>query len=49
MQHFMKPLKKFLQPQDIESIFINIEVQNLQKFISCVLPCFFMFSAHVHL
>lgn len=41
MQHFMKPLKKFLQPQDIESIFINIEVQNSQKFISCVLPCFF--------
>ncbi|XP_019109261.1 proto-oncogene vav isoform X5 [Larimichthys crocea] len=25
LQHFMKPLEKFLQPQDIESIFINIE------------------------
>lgn len=27
VQHFMKPLEKFLQEQDIESIFINIEVQ----------------------
>ncbi|XP_033480410.1 proto-oncogene vav isoform X3 [Epinephelus lanceolatus] len=25
LQHFMKPLQKFLQPQDMESIFINIE------------------------
>uniref|UniRef100_A0A671U844 Osteoclast-stimulating factor 1 n=1 Tax=Sparus aurata TaxID=8175 RepID=A0A671U844_SPAAU len=25
LQHFMKPLERFLQPQDIESIFINIE------------------------
>ncbi|XP_070843742.1 proto-oncogene vav-like isoform X1 [Chaetodon trifascialis] len=25
LQHFMKPLEKFLQAQDIESIFINIE------------------------
>ncbi|CAK6972783.1 proto-oncogene vav-like [Scomber scombrus] len=25
LQHFMKPLEKFLQPHDIESIFINIE------------------------
>ncbi|KAF0037142.1 hypothetical protein F2P81_010016 [Scophthalmus maximus] len=25
LQHFMKPLEKFLQDQDIESIFINIE------------------------
>ncbi|XP_042340517.1 proto-oncogene vav-like isoform X2 [Plectropomus leopardus] len=25
LQHFMKPLQKFLQPQDIESIFINVE------------------------
>ncbi|XP_050926470.1 proto-oncogene vav isoform X3 [Lates calcarifer] len=25
LQHFMKPLEKFLQEQDIESIFINIE------------------------
>ncbi|KAI4833342.1 hypothetical protein KUCAC02_016250 [Chaenocephalus aceratus] len=25
LQHFMKPLQKFLQEQDIESIFINIE------------------------
>ncbi|CAF98144.1 unnamed protein product [Tetraodon nigroviridis] len=25
IQHFMKPLERFLQPQDIESIFINIE------------------------
>ncbi|MBN3310197.1 VAV protein, partial [Amia calva] len=25
LQHFMKPLQKFLQPQDIENIFINIE------------------------
>ncbi|KAM9314615.1 proto-oncogene vav isoform 2-T2 [Pholidichthys leucotaenia] len=25
LQQFMKPLEKFLQPQDIESIFINIE------------------------
>uniref|UniRef100_A0A671U8Z2 Osteoclast-stimulating factor 1 n=1 Tax=Sparus aurata TaxID=8175 RepID=A0A671U8Z2_SPAAU len=26
LQHFMKPLERFLQPQDIESIFINIEL-----------------------
>uniref|UniRef100_A0A669DIS1 Osteoclast-stimulating factor 1 n=1 Tax=Oreochromis niloticus TaxID=8128 RepID=A0A669DIS1_ORENI len=25
LQHFMKPLQRFLQPQDIESIFINIQ------------------------
>uniref|UniRef100_A0A3B3VIK0 Osteoclast-stimulating factor 1 n=1 Tax=Poecilia latipinna TaxID=48699 RepID=A0A3B3VIK0_9TELE len=25
LQHFMKPLEKFLQPHDIESIFINIK------------------------
>ncbi|XP_072320037.1 proto-oncogene vav-like [Eucyclogobius newberryi] len=25
LQHFMKPLVRFLQPQDMESIFINIE------------------------
>ncbi|XP_030587181.1 proto-oncogene vav isoform X2 [Archocentrus centrarchus] len=25
LQHFMKPLQKFLQQQDIESIFINVE------------------------
>ncbi|XP_059189767.1 proto-oncogene vav-like isoform X2 [Centropristis striata] len=25
LQHFMKPLQKFLQPPDMESIFINIE------------------------
>lgn len=25
-QHFMKPLQRFLKPQDIEIIFINIEV-----------------------
>ncbi|XP_028255743.1 proto-oncogene vav isoform X1 [Parambassis ranga] len=25
LQHFMKPLQKFVQPQDIESIFINTE------------------------
>ncbi|MBN3324792.1 VAV protein, partial [Atractosteus spatula] len=25
LQHFMKPLQRFLQPQDIENIFINIE------------------------
>uniref|UniRef100_A0A3Q3WD22 Osteoclast-stimulating factor 1 n=1 Tax=Mola mola TaxID=94237 RepID=A0A3Q3WD22_MOLML len=25
LQHFMKPLEKFLQPQDVESIFINTE------------------------
>lgn len=25
LQHFMKPLAKFLKPQDIESIFINIQ------------------------
>ncbi|XP_068178412.1 proto-oncogene vav-like isoform X2 [Antennarius striatus] len=25
LQHFMKPLERFLQPQDIEIIFINIE------------------------
>ncbi|XP_073319959.1 proto-oncogene vav-like isoform X2 [Pagrus major] len=25
LQHFMKPLEKFLQAQDIESIFINVE------------------------
>ncbi|XP_068445087.1 proto-oncogene vav-like isoform X2 [Clinocottus analis] len=25
LQHFMKPLQKFLQPQDMESIFINIK------------------------
>uniref|UniRef100_A0A3P9C6A2 Osteoclast-stimulating factor 1 n=1 Tax=Maylandia zebra TaxID=106582 RepID=A0A3P9C6A2_9CICH len=29
VQHFMKPLQRFLQPQDIESIFIN--VQDLNK------------------
>lgn len=29
VQHFMKPLKKFLQPEDIENIFINIEVINI--------------------
>uniref|UniRef100_A0AAX7SYA9 Osteoclast-stimulating factor 1 n=1 Tax=Astatotilapia calliptera TaxID=8154 RepID=A0AAX7SYA9_ASTCA len=29
LQHFMKPLQRFLQPQDIESIFIN--VQDLNK------------------
>uniref|UniRef100_A0A669AXE6 Osteoclast-stimulating factor 1 n=1 Tax=Oreochromis niloticus TaxID=8128 RepID=A0A669AXE6_ORENI len=27
LQHFMKPLQRFLQPQDIESIFINIQVK----------------------
>lgn len=27
VQHFMKPLKKFLQPEDIENVFINIEVR----------------------
>lgn len=26
LQHFMKPLQRFLKPQDIEIIFINIEV-----------------------
>ncbi|XP_028300397.1 proto-oncogene vav [Gouania willdenowi] len=25
LQHFLKPLAKFLQPQDIESIFVNIQ------------------------
>ncbi|XP_075869905.1 proto-oncogene vav isoform X1 [Nelusetta ayraudi] len=25
LQHFMKPLRKFLQPEDMENIFINIE------------------------
>ncbi|NXE57792.1 VAV protein, partial [Casuarius casuarius] len=25
-QHFLRPLRRFLQPQDLESIFINIEV-----------------------
>uniref|UniRef100_A0A673ZN91 Vav guanine nucleotide exchange factor 1 n=1 Tax=Salmo trutta TaxID=8032 RepID=A0A673ZN91_SALTR len=28
LQHFMKPLQKFLQPHDIESIFINTAVWN---------------------
>ena len=26
VQHFMKPLQKFLKAPDMESIFINIEV-----------------------
>lgn len=25
-QHFMKPLQRFLKPQDMETIFVNIEV-----------------------
>lgn len=29
LQHFMKPLERFLHPQDIESIFSNIEVQKI--------------------
>lgn len=36
LQHFMKPLERFLDPQDIESIFSNIEVQ---KISSCSQVC----------
>ncbi|XP_046898483.1 proto-oncogene vav-like isoform X2 [Hypomesus transpacificus] len=44
IQHFMKPLQKFLQPQDIESIFINTQdlvathrglLQEIRSSISC--------------
>ncbi|XP_032420014.1 proto-oncogene vav isoform X1 [Xiphophorus hellerii] len=35
LQHFMKPLEKFLQPHDIESIFINIK--ELAKTHRCLL------------
>lgn len=36
LQHFMKPLERFLSPQDIDSIFSNIEVQ---KISSCSHVC----------
>lgn len=35
VQHFMKPLERFLQPQDIESIFVNIEVWQQMYTRSC--------------
>lgn len=45
-QHFLKPLQLFLPPQDLENIFINIEVRysivlDCTGFKSCVSrPCY---------
>ncbi|KAG7279553.1 hypothetical protein CRUP_034654 [Coryphaenoides rupestris] len=36
LQHFVKPLQKFIQPQDIESIFINMPVESATKHLEKV-------------
>lgn len=37
-QHFMKPLQRFLKPQDMETIFVNMEVSGQVPRPLCLFP-----------